>query len=196
MTATERIETARLVLRRPHAADAAAIFARYASDPEVTRFVGWPRHASRRDTEAFLRFSAREWARWPAGPYLILSRSAGELLGSTGLAFERADEATTGYVLARDVWGRGFATEALHAMVDLAAGLGVVWLRALCHPAHRASSHVLEKCGFRRDANWTTQVVFPNIAPGVLQDAACYVLALEPGVNRARGESARKGSLA
>ena len=39
----EPVETERLVLRRPTAADAPAIFARYASDPEVTRYMAWPR---------------------------------------------------------------------------------------------------------------------------------------------------------
>jgi len=48
--APERIETARLVLRRPVASDAHDIFARYASDPETTRFLGWPMHQSLADT--------------------------------------------------------------------------------------------------------------------------------------------------
>ena len=48
----ERLETDRLVLRRPAVADAGAIFARYASDPEVTKFPGWPRRASVDETLA------------------------------------------------------------------------------------------------------------------------------------------------
>lgn len=88
MKAPERIETARLVLQRPRTTDLEAIFARYASDPDVTRFVGWPRHRSLADTQAFLAFSAAERDRWPAGPYLVRSRADGTLLGSTGLAFE------------------------------------------------------------------------------------------------------------
>ena len=165
-----RIETARLLLVRPQAADAASIFERYASDPDVTRFLGWPRHQSVDDTKAFLRFSAEEWERWPAGPYLIRSRDDGQLLGSTGFGFEATQRAITGYVLAKDAWGKGYATEALAAITDLAGRLGVVRLYALCHPAHRASWRVLEKCGFVRDVTWTGQTEFPNLAPGVLQD--------------------------
>ena len=48
-----RIETERLVLRRPRARDARRIFARYSSDGEVTRFLGWPRHRSVAETRAF-----------------------------------------------------------------------------------------------------------------------------------------------
>src|SRR5262249_54999274 len=143
-----RIETARLVLRKPTPTDAEAIFERYSSDTEVTKYLGWPRHQSIEQTRQFLAFSEAEWGRWPAGPYLIESRDDRKLLGSTGLAFETPTVAITGYVLARDAWGRGYATEALTAIVTSASVLGVRRLYALCHPANRASIRVLEKCGF------------------------------------------------
>ena len=179
LKAPPQFETARLILAAPAAADADAVFERYASDPEVTKYLGWPRHQSVADTRAFLAFSAAEWERWPAGPYLIRARSDGRLLGSTGLAFERPDEAMTGYVLAKDAWGKGYATEALEAMVDVARRIDVRRIHALCHPHHRASLRVLEKCGFSRDPSWATQAEFPNLAPGTLQDVVCYKLALE-----------------
>ena len=58
--APERIETARLILRRPRAADAPAIFSRYASDVEVTKYLAWRRHRQLSDTAAFLAFSDDE----------------------------------------------------------------------------------------------------------------------------------------
>jgi RimJ/RimL family protein N-acetyltransferase len=178
MTAPAELETARLRLRRPRLADAASIYERYASDPEVTRFLGWPRHQAVADTEAFLRFSDEAWRRWPAGPYLILARAGGQLLGGTGLDFQSPHDAATGYVLANDAWGRGFATEALTAIVEIAGTIGVTRLWALCHPDHRASQRVLEKCGFERDPAATRQIEFPNLAPGLQQDAYCYVRAI------------------
>jgi [ribosomal protein S5]-alanine N-acetyltransferase len=178
MKAPERIDTARLVLRRPRIADAADIFERYAADEEVTRFVGWPRHRTVDETRGFLQFSDAEWDRWPAGPYLILSAIDGRLLGGTGLSFEASDRAMTGYVLAKDSWGRGYATEALAAMVDLARSLGVTRLYALCHPQHRASWHVLEKCAFAREATLPAHAEFPNLEPGVRADVLCYARAL------------------
>lgn len=62
----------------------------------------------------------------------------------------------------------------LSAMVEVARGLDVRRLYALCHPEHRASWRVLEKCGFVRDRTWSRQVEFPNLAAGVPQDVACY----------------------
>lgn len=168
------IETDRLILTVPTAADADAIFARYAGDPDVTRYMAWARHRSIDDTREFLAFSAAEWERWPAGPYLIRERTNGRLLGSTGPAFERPDTASTGYVLAKDAWGLGYATEALQAMVDLARRLDVARLYAICHHDHRASAHVLEKCGFTQDPSWSGLVRFPNLAPEAPQHVLCY----------------------
>jgi RimJ/RimL family protein N-acetyltransferase/uncharacterized glyoxalase superfamily protein PhnB len=179
MKAPPKIETARLVLSRPERSDTETIFERYAGDPDVTRFLGWPRHRSVADTQAFLAFSAEEWERWPAGPYLIWSREDGRLLGSTGFGFEAPTDAVTGYVLAKDGWGKGYATEALTAIVDAARHIGVRRLRAFCHPDHRPSWRVLEKCGFVRDRGWSRQVEFPNLAPGVPQDVACYEMVFE-----------------
>ncbi len=167
------ILTPRLILRPPEAKDAALIFRRYAGDAEVTRFVGWPRHASIHDTAAFLEFSASEWGRWPVGPLLIESRSDGRLLGSTGLAFETPTQASTGYVLARDAWGFGFASEALRAVVARAVNLKVTRLYALCHPSHAASIRVLERCAFSPEGLLATQHVFPNLGD-TPQDVASY----------------------
>ena len=174
-----RIETPRLVMRRPLAGDADGIFTRYANDPDVTRYLGWPRHRTVSDTQEFLRFSDTEWTRWPAGPYMIESRASGELLGGTGLGFDTPDQASTGYVFARDAWGQGYATETLEAMVGLARYLGVRRLYALCHPDHQASWRVLEKGGFIRETMLPRYAAFPNLKPGMLSDVLCYARMLD-----------------
>jgi RimJ/RimL family protein N-acetyltransferase len=96
--------------------------------------------------------------------------------GSAGLSFERPDEAMTGYVLAKDAWRNGYATEALQAMVDVSRSIGLARIYALCHSQHRASRRVLEKCRFAHDESWSQQAQFPNLAPGVLQDVVRYEL--------------------
>ena len=160
-----RLETARLLLRPPVPDDARAIFERYASDPEVTRYLGWPRHSSIEDTKAFVAFSESEWARSPAGPLMVFDKATGRLLGGSGLVMETAQRAATGYVFARDAWGKGYATESLAAMVELAAHLKLSRLYALCHTEHRASWRVMEKCGFEREGVLPRHLVFPNLSP-------------------------------
>jgi len=176
--APESIDADRIRLRRPQAGDADAIFARYSSDPQVTRLVGWPRHTSADEARAFVQFSDGEWMRSPSGPFLIESRATGLLLGATGLVFETPLRAQTGYVLATDAWGRGYATEALRAIVDLARSLAVRRLYALCHHEHRASARVLEKCAFSLEGCLRAYAEFPNLAPGEPQDVFCYAVLL------------------
>jgi [ribosomal protein S5]-alanine N-acetyltransferase len=177
--APESVTTARLSLRRPVPADAEAIFDRYSSDPDVTRYVGWPAHQTVDDARAFLAFSDDQWKKWPAGPYLICSRTDGVLVGGTGLMFETPRCAMTGYVLAKDAWGRGYATEALTAMVAVAQRAGVQRLYALCHANHHASAHVLEKCGFALEGTRHAYAEFPNLRPGEPQDVLCFARILE-----------------
>jgi [ribosomal protein S5]-alanine N-acetyltransferase len=172
------METSRLILRKPRHDDAEVIFYRYASDPEVTRWLGWPKHESLDDTLAFLEFCNIEWKQWPGGPYLIESRKDGSLLGSTGFGFETVSRAATGYVLAKDAWGKGYATEALQAIIDIAHDINILRLYALCHIENAASWHILEKCGFAREGVLRQHSEFPNLKPGEPLDVLCYSLIL------------------
>ena len=171
----ESLQTARLLLRRPTLADAVSIFDRYAGDPVVTRYLSWPTHRTLAETHAFLAWSDADWATWPAGSYLVFSREDNALLGGTGLSFRSLTCAVTGYVVARDAWGHGYATESLQAMVDLAGKLGVKRLEAICHIDHRASARVLEKCGFQLEEILREHTEFPNLAPGQKSDVLSYV---------------------
>jgi ribosomal-protein-alanine N-acetyltransferase len=169
------------VLRRPRRDDAEAIFARYASDRDALKYVSWPAHDSIALTHEFLAFSDVHWAQWGAGPFLAFLREGGALVGSTGLAFDAPERASTGYVFARDAWGRGYATEALAAMVALAPTLGVRRLYAICHVDHRPSARVLEKGGFTLEGVLRRYCEFPNLDGGVRGDVRCYVRVFPSG---------------
>lgn len=174
MKAPERVETERLILRRPRLEDADDMFARYASDPEVSRYMAWPLHRSPATTRMFLEFSEAEWTKWPAGPYLVESRADGRLIGGSGLAFETLYRASTGYVFAQEAWGQGFATETMRAVIDVAQRLGVVRLYALCHVDHQPSARVLEKTGFVCEGVLRRHLQFPNLGSGGPADVRCY----------------------
>jgi RimJ/RimL family protein N-acetyltransferase len=62
------------------------------------------------------------------------------------------DQAELGYWLGVPYWGKGYATEALHALIDYAfTDLGHKALNAGARVTNPASRRVLEKCGFQ----WT-----------------------------------------
>jgi len=168
------IETERLLLRQPSASDAPEIFSRYASDADVTRYLSFRRHQSLGDTHLFIDFSRMEWAASGCGPYLVRARDSGVLLGGTGLSLQ-GNEAETGYVFARDAWGQGYATESLVAIVDAGRAMGLDGLIARCHPDHRASIHVLEKCGFILERRSKASLVLPNLSSDK-QDVLVYAI--------------------
>ena len=163
------------MLRRPHPRDADAVFLGWTSDDVVTRFMSWPRHRSVEDSRAFLEFSDVEWDRWPAGPYLIEARSSGVLIGSCGFTFRDRHLAEVGYILNRDAWGHGYATECLATQVELAAVLGPITLEASVHPDNHGSARVLEKCSFGHDRTSHVIASFPNLADNDQVIAARWV---------------------
>lgn len=99
--------------------------------------------------------NAREFTGMPQDarrPHFLITlpgaQCPGQIVGAVGLA-ERDDGTELGYWIARDHWGRGFATEAASAVLRLARTLGHRRLLG-CHFADNpASGRVLRKVGFR-----------------------------------------------
>jgi ribosomal-protein-alanine N-acetyltransferase len=177
MIAPTDLQSERLLFSPPREDDVREILDRYAADPDVTRYVGFPRHETLDDTRAFLRFSDEQWNSAGVGPYLIRARTTGKLLGSTGVHLLSPTQAMTGYILAKDSWGLGYATETLKRMVVLARELELEQLIALCHPDHVASWKVLEKCGFTRLPTGE-MYAFPNLPGSAPIEAFKYGTAL------------------
>lgn len=172
MIANSFFSSERMEMRQPVPEDAALIFQRYSSLLEVTRFLGWPRHQSLADSNAFIRFSDTEWENNHLGPLLCFDRQSGELIGSAGLAMEDQRVASTGCVIAPGYWGQGFGTECLQSMKALANSMRLLRLLAFVHPENSASIRMIEKCGFKRDRSRAKEMVFPNLprAPVVRAD--------------------------
>ena len=138
--------TPRLLLRPGFPEDAPAL-AGAIGDRMIARnlaVVPWP--YTLRDAEAFLA-SPRD----PILPSLLifeLGDAAPRLVGSCGLARRRSGAVEMGYWIARSFWGRGYATEAGSALVDIARTLGLPRLEAGHFVDNPASGRVLEKLGF------------------------------------------------
>jgi ribosomal-protein-alanine N-acetyltransferase len=107
MNLPDRVETERLLLRWPMDADAGEIFARYASDPVVARFLLWPPHRTVEDTREFLQKKDAEREQMGGKNWLLISKSSGVLLGSIGCRRVEQHVLQFGYCLAQDSWGNG-----------------------------------------------------------------------------------------
>lgn len=170
----DRIETARLCLRRPVLDDAAEIFRRYAQDEEVTRYIVWKPHRSVDETRIFV---ARVMEAWASGTghrsWVIETRDRPELLGMIG-GFHDAYGLKIGYVLAKEHWGRGYMTEALRAVCDAALADPRIWrVWAVCDVENLASARVMEKAGMLLEGTLRKYLVHPNRSD-VPRDCLCY----------------------
>lgn len=138
--------TQRLTLRPGWPEDAPALAAAIAHESVVTRLsrVPWPyTHA---DAQQFLGLA---W-QTPGPRFLIVDPANGDQpIGCIGIHDEFAVP-EFGYWLTPNAWGRGYATEAGHAVLAIARdGLRLPKLRATWFVGNTASGRVLAKLGFR-----------------------------------------------
>jgi [ribosomal protein S5]-alanine N-acetyltransferase len=147
-----QLETERLLIRDFTEADFAAVYA-YGSDPEVVRYMVFPPSTPESTREHIARCMglASEQPRRCYDMGVVL-KSTGQLIGgiTLGVLEGSEDEAAFSYLLNRTVWGQGYATEALKAMVRF--GFEQLALRRIadsCAVENSASARVMEKCGFR-----------------------------------------------
>lgn len=175
----QALSTSRLYLRRPTVADADDVFA-YSSDVEVTRFMDWPTHRSVSTVAEWLNACASLWQSGAEFTWLMTQRSEARVIG--GISLRVAEyKADFGYVLHRQFWGRGFATEAARAIVDLAATIdGVYRVWATCDADNLSSARVLEKVGLAREGTLRRWAMRPNIS-SVPRDSLIYSKVIERG---------------
>ncbi len=160
----DHLATARLVLRPVAAGDAEAIFAGYAQDPDVTRYLIWRPHRGIAETRAYLA-DCLALSPDAARVYAVTARGDGALLGCLHLRRPATHRVEFGYVLARSFWGRGIMTEALRAAVDWAlAEAGVYRIGAVCDVDNPASARVMEKAGLAREGLLKGWMVHPNVS--------------------------------
>ncbi len=146
MKLPESIESERLFLRKPAREDAKEVFESVASDDRLTKYLVWEPHDNVAQTEDFIESALEGWEAGSEFTYLIVEKTRGKTVGMFRLAVER-EEGVAGYVITRDEWNKGYATEALRRMLSLLPGLGLARLAATCDIENGASARVMEKCG-------------------------------------------------
>jgi RimJ/RimL family protein N-acetyltransferase len=138
--------TPRLLLRPGFAEDAPALAAAIADEAIVRNLATAPWPYRMRDAEAYLACP-----RDPVLPSLLIFERTGgaaQLVGSCGLGRRPSGSVELGYWIATPFWGRGLATEACTALVDIARTLGLASLEGSHFIDNPASARVLEKLGF------------------------------------------------
>jgi [ribosomal protein S5]-alanine N-acetyltransferase len=108
--------------------------------------------------DAFLEFCFRSYREWGLGPWAMVLKPSGVIVGNSGFCrishdrildtFEYCGEVNY-YVAPRDR-GAGLATEALSAMLKFGFGdLKLTRIQGRCSPENVASERVMQKAGFK-----------------------------------------------
>jgi RimJ/RimL family protein N-acetyltransferase len=175
MKMPERIETERLVLRKPRIRDALVLFTAYMQDPEVTRYTTWRPHQQIQEAEDFIRNSITAWQNESRFPFVITLKEKDEPFGMIDLHI-RGCTVGFGYVIARSHQRKGYATEATLAIIDWAFQQPTIYrVNASTDVDNIASQKVMEKAGMVREGLLRKYIVHPNISD-VPRDSYLYAI--------------------
>jgi len=171
------ITTSRLVLRPPVPEDAPSIF-KLRSDPEVAVYLNRKLQTAVGEAEAFISnliagFGEKKWYYW-----LLCSREDGMFLGTICLWNFSVDRmsAEVGYELLPEFQGRGYATEALEAVLEYGfKTLALARIDAIVEKGNAKSKALLERSGF----TITKEIEEPSISNG--DPVQCVVYSLVSG---------------
>ena len=147
------LETPRLILRRITMRDAEDVFA-YSRDPEVARHVLWDAQKRLSEAREFCRWQRRRYRADEPSSWGIVPKETGRLAGTIGYMDYNPDNASVelGYSLARELWNRGFMTEALSRVIEHTfSQMDVHRIEAQHETDNPSSGRVMEKCGMRRE---------------------------------------------
>ncbi len=145
------LTTERLFLRYFQITDAEAMYGVF-GDEEVMHFSDGVQ--TKQWVQNWLQKQIKNYQDQGLGPYAVVEKHKQEVIGYCGLFFfpdvNGQLEVEIGYRLKRSVWGQGYATEAVIAVLDYAfSTLGLKRIIAMIDPANVASIRVAEKVGMR-----------------------------------------------
>lgn len=141
------LQTSRLRLRPFMMEDASELF-RYASDTEFSKYLNYDAPNSKDDAIDFLRMVLA--GEMGTNLWAITLAEEPKVIGAVQFDVESSDSASLHYEVARWLWGRGIASEAVAAILDWAKKIHpkIRKIQADTHIKNLASRRILEKFGF------------------------------------------------
>lgn len=168
------IETSRLILRKIRPEDVDGFFAIY-SDHIALKYWSHGPFTDRVQAEVAVANRVQSWHEGESLCIVMEEPDSGRMVGTISLySFAKGSQrAEIGYILHREFWGRGLATEGVGRVVMYAFDtLGLNRLEADIDPANRGSAALLEKLGFILEGKLRERW----IVNGVVSDSHIYGL--------------------
>jgi RimJ/RimL family protein N-acetyltransferase len=144
------LETDRLRLRQFRESDLDA-YARITGDPETMRYIAHGEPLDREQAWRSLGYVLAHWQIRGFGLWAAEEKASGALVGRIGLLRREGWRGIElAWLVARERWGHGFATEGARAALAHAfTALGASRVISLIAPENAASIRVAEKLGLR-----------------------------------------------
>ncbi|HYI10671.1 MAG TPA: GNAT family N-acetyltransferase [Thermoanaerobaculia bacterium] len=151
-----RLETERLIVRPLEPEDRPA-FLGLTNDPEVMRYVHGGAPYTDAEVDEFFSRQARQLAEHDVCIGALVEKAGGRMVGICGTQpLGTTGNLEIGWWLAREVWGRGYATEAGGAaMRHVLETLGHPRVVAIIDPPNDASKAVVRRLGMTYDRVYT-----------------------------------------
>ncbi len=170
----EMIETERLILRKPVVDDSKEIFETYATDLDAVKYLAWKPHSSIDVTKSFLEERIYEWDNQKRFSWIISTKPNGKIIGMISCKFSHDFRAGISYVINKENWGKGYATEAAKAIISKLLDLDFVYrVEALCDIENLGSEKVLKKLGMTFEGRMNRTGYTPNISSEP-RDCFCF----------------------
>ena len=152
-------------MRRFRPEDAQAMYANWASDDEVTKYLTWPSHTNVDISQWVVNDWVSSYDKDDFYQWAI--EFEGQVIGSISVAGKDDDvqKAHVGYCIGRNWWRKGIMSEALKAVMDyLFDEVGMNRIEACHDPNNPNSGRVMVKCGMKyegthRQSGWNNQGV-------------------------------------
>ncbi len=147
----ELLQTNRTILRRFQISDLENMI-RLESDPDVMKFTPSRIPQTNERTEARLKsLVEKEPAYAPLGVWAVELKDTADFVGWFMLVKTEFEVPELGFMILKNQWGKGLATEVAQALIDFGMkNLKYPGVAAVTDSDNKASIHVLEKLGFRK----------------------------------------------
>lgn len=148
---TQTLETERLVLRKVQKDDVQALFEGCFSVPEVTKYLRYDTYKNIEDAYRIVASWEEEYARPNRYFWVITLKESGLPVGTVSAGVHDNDScADFGYQIAKNMWNKGYMTEALNAVIRfLFEEVGVNRIEGYHSVANPASGAVMRRCGMQ-----------------------------------------------
>lgn len=153
------LETERCYLREMTSEDFQQLFSMY-QKPEITKFMPESMTNQFEEQEKLNAYVTWTYSFFGYGYWGVYDKQTDQLIGRAG--FEVGSEPLeVGYLINRDDWGKGYATEVLVALLQYAEQeLDSIEVVAKIFKKNLRSCHVAEKCGMIREKKSTEETYY------------------------------------